>query len=127
MIRSIAACAFSTGLFVLMMFAQNKSGGGMDSPSPAPIQTQSVRKWAPIESVDRVSEELPVAASAWLQADACSDPIDNCKDPVKYLGPTGSAPVLPANPAGQPSITSAHGIRATKIGCAEEPRHKRRL
>ena len=89
MIRSIAACAFSTGLFVLMMFAQNKSGGGMDSPSPAPIQTQSVRKWAPIESVDRVSAELPVAASAWLQADACSDPIDNCKDPVKYLGANG--------------------------------------
>src|SRR6267154_523333 len=88
MIQGIAACAFSISLSARMMFAQCEIDM-VGSPTSTSVKNQSSHKCAQVEFVERVAKESPASAWALLQTDACSDPIDKCKDPVKYLGANG--------------------------------------
>jgi hypothetical protein len=84
----IAAWLLSVGLSTLMLSAQSKIAvAGTDSPSPpASTNAQSGYKCAAIRAAKSDPPLFALAGLGLLQTDACADPIDQCHDPVKYLG-----------------------------------------
>jgi hypothetical protein len=84
----IASWLLSVGLSTLMLSAQSKIAvAGTDPPPPqASTKPQSGYKCAAIRTTNSEPLLLAVARLSLLQTDACADPIDQCHDPVKYLG-----------------------------------------
>jgi hypothetical protein len=100
--RIAGRTAFLLGLFVVMMFAQGPTDVVLtDSLSPF-TRAQSGHQYAGIETVSGVSGKFPVSALPLLQTNSCSDPIDKCNDPVRYLGADGDCACF-ACEAGRPS------------------------
>ena len=88
----IAARLLSVGLSTLMLSAQSKvAGAGTDCHLPqASAKSRSGYERAAIRATKSEPQLFAVAGLALLQTDACADPIDQCHDPVKYLGANGS-------------------------------------
>jgi hypothetical protein len=82
----IAAWLLSVGLSTSMLSAQSKIAG-TDSPlPPASAKPQSGYKCAATRTAKNEPPLFAIAGLALLQTDACADPINQCHDPVKYLG-----------------------------------------
>ena len=70
-----------------MLSAQTKiAGAETDSAAPASTKAQSANKCAAIRTTKSEGPLFADAGLALQQTDACADPIDQCHDPVKYLG-----------------------------------------
>lgn len=91
MTYKIADWILFVGLSTLMLSAESKiSVAGNDSLSPqAATKSQSGYKCAAMRAAQSDPSLFAVAGLALLQTDACADPIDQCHDPVKYLGANG--------------------------------------
>lgn len=86
-----AVWLLSVGLSTLMLSAQSKIAvAGTDSfPPQSSTKPQSGYECAAIRAA-KSQAPLFAAGIAPLQTDACADPIDQCHDPVKYLGANGN-------------------------------------
>lgn len=80
--RKITAWIASVGLSTFMLSAQSKVAvSGTDAPVPLKAQSGHCA------ATRAVSDQPPAFSGAALsQTDSCSDPIDKCRNPVKYLG-----------------------------------------
>jgi len=86
MTPKIAACLLSIVLSTLMFSAQSKIAvAGTDAP-PASESMKDQSKCAAMRAAQGEVPMFALAGSPLPQADACADPIDQCHDPVKYLG-----------------------------------------
>jgi len=92
MTARIVAWLLSIVLSTLMFSAQSKIAiAGTDAPpASASVKAQSGSMCTASRTAQSELPLFALAGSPLPQADACADPIDQCHDPVKYLGTNGN-------------------------------------
>ena len=86
MMGKVVASTLCVVPLLLTMFAQTQFSG--KSPARDLHSLTSASSQAEL-STGRALGNYSASVLAWLPQDACSDSVDNCNDPVKYMGSNG--------------------------------------